>query len=139
MSEPGPGTLVRLSDTGRTIATGSPDIRGRTVKDSTGEDIGHVEELLVDPDEEKVRFLLVEHGGILGFGAVPSYIPIDAVSRVTDDTVYVDRTRHHIAGAPRYDPELADLGDYYSDLYGYYGYPPFWTTGYLYPGFPPRA
>jgi len=131
-------TLVRLGDSGRTVADPAEDVRGRKVKDRTGEDLGTVEDLLVDADAGKVRFLRVEHGGILGFGATPSFIPVDAVSRVTDDEVVIDRSREDVAGAPEYDPDLVDQSEYYENLYGHYGYPPFWGVGYTYPGFPRR-
>ncbi|MFI5892719.1 PRC-barrel domain-containing protein [Actinoplanes sp. NPDC051513] len=135
MAEP-LGTLTPLSETGQTVADPAQDVRGRAVIDSAGEKVGTVADLLVDADT--VRFLSVEHGGILGFGATTSFIPVDAIERVTDDEVHVASAKDRIAGAPRYDPDLADQKPYYEDLYGYYGYPPYWTPGYFYPGFPPR-
>ena len=128
--------LVRLSDTGQTVADPADDVRGRTVRDHDGEDIGKVEDLLVDAEAEKVRFLRVEHGGILGFGATPSFVPVDAVAEVTDDEVRLTRSRNEVAGAPRYDPDLADQQPYYDSLYGHYGYLPYWGAGYTYPAFP---
>ncbi|HEX4389948.1 MAG TPA: PRC-barrel domain containing protein, partial [Mycobacterium sp.] len=73
----------------------------------------------------------VEHGGILGFGATASFVPVEAISKITDDTVYIDRLSTDVANAPPYDPELQDQADYYSSMYGYYGYAPFWGTGYM--------
>ncbi|GID27420.1 PRC-barrel domain-containing protein [Paractinoplanes brasiliensis] len=63
------GTLQPLSETGQTVADPGQDVRGRTVVDSDGTRVGTVADLLVDTDEKKARFLSVEHGGILGFGA----------------------------------------------------------------------
>lgn len=129
-------TLSKLSDTGQTVADPAEDIRGRKVKDKGGEDIGRVDDLLIDDHDHKVRFLRVEHGGILGFGATASFIPVDAISRITDDDVQISQARRHVADAPGYDPDLADATGYYGDLYGYYGYTPFWGVGYVPPGFP---
>jgi sporulation protein YlmC with PRC-barrel domain len=129
-------TLVKLSDTGQTVADPAEDIRGRTVLDSDGKDVGNVHDLLIDEQEHKVRLLRVEHGGILGFGAIASFIPVDAISRITLDTVYLNQPGKHVAGAPGYDPDLKDqLGDLIN-MYGYYGYTPFWGPGYMYPGYP---
>jgi sporulation protein YlmC with PRC-barrel domain len=132
--------LVRLSDTDSVIADPDDDLRGRTVRDRNGSELGVVEDLLVDPDRGKVRFLRVEHGGILGFGATPSFIPVEAVDRVVDE-VHVDVSAGAVARAPRYDPDVVDLADaravdYYGSVYGYYGYPPFWTLEAVTP--PPR-
>jgi sporulation protein YlmC with PRC-barrel domain len=132
-----PARLDKLSDTGQTVADPAEDIRGRSVKDKEGGDIGTVADLLVDSERGTVRFLLVEHGGILGFGATPSFIPVEAIARITEDCVYISQSGEQVAAAPRYDPDLADESQYYKDLYGYYGYPPFWTPGYMYPGYPP--
>ncbi|MEV6842757.1 PRC-barrel domain-containing protein [Actinoplanes sp. NPDC051411] len=121
-------TLVRLRDTDQTVADPDQDIRGRDVFDSGGEKVGTVEDLLIDPQENAVRMLRVEHGGILGFGATSSFIPVEAVSAVEADRVRIDQSRARISDAPRYDPELVDQPDYYLGLYDYYGYAPYWTA-----------
>lgn len=130
-------TLVKLGDTDQTVASEAEDVRGRAVKDSDGNGIGKVDELLVDDVERKVRFLVLEDGGFLGIGQTKSFIPVDAITKITPDEVRIARPGKHVAGAPRYDPELVkDEHEYYGNLYGYYGFAPFWTTGYLYPGYP---
>ena len=138
MASRGTTSLIKLSDSDRILADPAEDIRGRRVRDSDGDDLGKVDDLLIDEDEGKVRILRVEHGGILGLGATASFIPVDAVTDVTDDTVYVGASRDRVAGAPPYDPELLDGAEYFNQLYGYYGYMPYWGAGYMYPGFPYR-
>jgi sporulation protein YlmC with PRC-barrel domain len=128
--------LSKLSASGQTIANGDHDIRGRKVKDKAGNEIGTVDDLLIDDEERKVRFLLVEHGGFLGLGETKSFIPVDAITRITADEVFIDHSREHVAGAPRYDPDLVDDLKYYGSLYDHYGYSPFWGMGYTYPGIP---
>jgi len=128
-------TLVKLSDTTMMIADEAEDICGRQVLDKAGHEIGEVDALLIDDQESKVRFLQVASGGLLGLGATKFLIPVDAVTRVDEDYVHIDQTRERIASAPGYDPELID-GSYYDDVYGYYGYAPYWAPGYIYPGYP---
>jgi sporulation protein YlmC with PRC-barrel domain len=129
------GKLVKLGDTDQTVARGDEDIRGRKVKDKNGEDLGEVDDLLVDVRENRVRFLEVASGGLLGLGATKSFIPVDAITDIAED-VHIDQTREHVAGAPVYDPDLVDDRSFYEDVYGYYGYPPFWGAGYVYPRYP---
>jgi len=136
MSPNSTATLSKLSDSGRTVASADEDIRGRKVKDKDGHDVGRVDDLLIDGEDRKVRFLRVEHGGFLGFGETKSFIPVDAITRITEDDVFINHSREHVAGAPRYDPDLKDELPYYTGLYGYYGYAPFWGVGYAYPGYP---
>lgn len=136
MTAPGLSALSKLSETGQTVATADEDVRGRKVIDRDGDDVGRVDDLIVDDAERKVRFLLVAHGGILGIGDTKSFIPVDAITSISDDEVRIDQSREHIAGAPKYDPDVVDEPDYFTGVYGYYGYLPFWGPGYLYPGFP---
>ena len=130
--------LLRLNESGLTVADENADVRGRKVIDSAGEEIGKVEDLLIDEDEHRVRFLQVGAGGFLGIGERRFLIPVDAVTRLTPDAVSISRTREHVAGGPRYDPELVmdEVAPNYEGIYAYYGVPPFWLAGYQYPAYP---
>ena len=132
MSTPSKATIHTLSDSGKTI-TAADDIRGRTVKDKDGEAIGKVLDLLIDDDEGKVRFLLVEHAGFLGFGQTQSCVPVDAITKISKDEVAINHSREHVAAAPPYDPGLIDDSSFHNSIYGHYGYLPFWKPGYMYP------
>ncbi len=116
-------SLSRLHDIGQTVSGSDEDIRGRMVKDKDGRKIGKIEHLLIDDAERKVRFLEVASGGFLHLGETKSFIPVEAITRITDRDVHVSPTREHVAGAPRYDPDLilADARPLF-DLYPYYGY-----------------
>ena len=132
MGVPQKASLLKLSDANLTVAFPEQDIRGRTVLDRSGEEIGQVDDLLIDDREQRVRFIQVATGGFLGLGETTFMIPIDAITRITDEAVYTDQTREHVASAPRYDPALV-RETYWEDVYGYYGYSPYWAPGYVYP------
>jgi len=91
--------LIRLSDTELTIANPAEDIRDRAVVDRNGEDIGEVEDLLIDAHEKRVRLLEVASGGFLGLGKTKFLLPVEAITRISDNTVYVNQTRQYIASA----------------------------------------
>jgi hypothetical protein len=117
--------LVRLRDIDQTVSSSDEDIRGRMAKDKNGRDLGTIEGLLIDQAERKVRFLEVGSGGFLGLGESKSLIPVEAITRMTPDAVYIGHTLEHVAGAPRYDPDLVKTRlDYFFNLYPYYGYRP---------------
>lgn len=132
------GTLTTLSDASLTVANPAEDVRGRTVLDRNGEDIGNVDDLLIDDRENRVRFLRVAHGGFLGIGESHFLVPVDAVTRIDENHVHIDRDRGNLAEAPGYSPELAQEQDYYTGVYGWWGYTPYWTPGYTYPPYPAR-
>lgn len=138
MTQNEPGELVKLEDSGKILADKREDIRGYFVKAASGEDIGAVEDLLIDLDEEKVRFLVVASGGFLGIGKDKSFIPVDAIKSIDENQteVLLDRTRDQVAGAPAYDPDLADDKSFYEGIYGHYGFSPYWSAGYVHPGYP---
>jgi sporulation protein YlmC with PRC-barrel domain len=128
-------SLLKLSDSNLTVADPEEDVRGRKVLDRAGEEVGTVDDLMIDDRENKVRFLRVASGGFLGLGETKFMIPVDAITRIDDDHVYIDQTREKVAGAPRYDPDLMNDA-YWGDVYGYYGYGPYWAPGYAYPPYP---
>ncbi|HWD78419.1 MAG TPA: PRC-barrel domain-containing protein [Kribbella sp.] len=136
-SDPGTGastedrsahTLVRLADVALEVADPADDVRGRKVVDRNGDEVGKVDGLIIDESERRVRFLEVGSGGFLGLGAQKQLVPVEAVVRVVEDTVQIAPERTHVAGAPAYDPDIEPERTYYEDIYGYYGYPPFWGT-----------
>lgn len=131
-----PANLVKLGQTDLTVEDPREDVRGRKVLDRDGEELGRVHGLMIDDRENKVRFLEVSGGGFLGIGDHTVLIPVDAITKIDDEHVHVDQTRQHVAGGPKYDPDLAKYPDYWLGYYGYYGVSPFWAPGYMYPGYP---
>lgn len=130
------GALVKLGDTDLTVTDPEEDVRGRTVLDRNGQEIGDVDGLMLDDRENKVRFLQVGSGGFLGIGKDKALIPVEAVTRIDPDHVHVDQSREHVAGSPRYDPDLTYDTEYWGNVYGHYGYTPYWGPGYVYPAYP---
>jgi uncharacterized protein YrrD len=109
-------TLSLLGDSDLTVADGDEDIRGRTVKDQDGTEIGKVDDLLIDEDVQRVLFMRVESGGFLGVGETKVFIPIDAITMITDVDVRIDQSHEHVAREPRYDPHLVTEQKYFGDM-----------------------
>ncbi len=134
--QPNPSADLRtLREADEILADPRQDIRGRDVLAKDGDKIGKVDALLVDDQESKVRFLRVEAGGFLGLGEKKWLVPVDAITSVDEDHVHVDQTRDKIVGSPVYDPDVVakPANDFYGGMYGYYGYGPYWGSGYRYP------
>jgi len=127
------GTMMRLGESDQRLADPSQDIRGRRVLDRDGNDVGKVDDLLIDAERKKVRLLRVAHGGMFGIGATPLFIPVEVVERVTDDEIGIDRSRAQVAQAPQYDPDLVDADEHFTNLYKYYGYSPYGAPGFVAP------
>ncbi|HET8928433.1 MAG TPA: PRC-barrel domain-containing protein [Microbacterium sp.] len=128
--------LIPLSDSDKTVSGADEDIRGFEVKDADGEDLGTVDDLLIDDAASRVRFFVVASGGFLGLGEQKSFLPVDAITSIADGEVRIGQSRARIAGAPPYDPALVNDREYGENVFGYYGYTPFWAPGYAYPRYP---
>src|SRR5262245_18597054 len=128
--------LVKLSDANVKVSDPNDDVRGRKVVDKDGADVGTVDDLLFDTDQAKVRFLQVGSGGFLGLGEKKVLVPIDAITRITDHEVHIDRTLDHVVGGPQYEPNLVVDEKYAGNVYDHYGQVPYWGGGYMYPLFP---
>jgi len=97
--------LIRLSDIDFDIPH-DEDIRGRRVYDQDGNEIGKVDDLLVDPSQRRVRFLQVTSGGFLGLGGTMMLVPVEAITMVSDDRVEIDRFGRSTSMTTRYNPTL---------------------------------
>ncbi|MGY1634429.1 PRC-barrel domain-containing protein [Geodermatophilus sp. SYSU D01186] len=128
-----PGRLVRLSNSDRKVADPETDVRGRTALDSNGERIGTVEELLVDEEAERVRFLCIGSAGFLGIGRKHLRVPVDAVTTVGRDIVIVTLDRDRLLDVPGYDPQLARDRDHYAGVHGGWSHGPYWSPGFTPP------
>lgn len=123
--------LVTLRSSDLILADEADDVRGLTVVDARGDEIGEVDDLVVDEAERRVRFLVVASGGFLGIGETKRLVPVDAVTAV-EHQVHVEPSRETVHGTHEFDPELEPQPDFES-VYGQYGYAPFWAPGYVGP------
>lgn len=131
------GELIRLSDARTFFADKKQDIRGRKVFDSHGHELGTIDRLLLDNDQHHVRMMQVHtRTGFLGLHRHTATIPVDTITRVEAEAVYIDRSRQAVEAAPKlvYDPKLLDKRTL-QGVYEYYGYAPFWDPFYVAPLF----
>jgi sporulation protein YlmC with PRC-barrel domain len=117
----GPVTMIRLTESAHRTTTPTARILGCPVTDCDGNTLGTVEDLLVDSGAHRFRLISVEHGGVAGFGATPSFIPIEAVHQVNAGEIRIGRPSAQVADAPLYDPSRMAAGEFCESLYGYYG------------------
>jgi len=109
-------TLSLLGDSDLTVADPDEDIRGRTVKDKDGNALGKIDDLLFDADVQKVRYIRVESGGFLGMGETAAFVPIDAITMITDVDVWINQSNDHVSREPQYDPHLSTEQKYLGDM-----------------------
>ena len=82
------------------------EIKGSTVKNRQREEIGDIDEMLIEPDSGRVRFAILSVGGFLGLGSTRVAVPWSAfeISRQGGRITYMlDATRERLEKAPRMD------------------------------------
>ncbi len=122
MTDDDVATLYTLGDRGQTIEGTVNDVRGRAVRDRNGTAIGMVTDILVDDQEQKVRFMVVEQAGFLGMGETRTLVPVEAITSVTADEVLIDQSGERVSSAPSYAPDLVDDHAHHSSVYRHYGH-----------------
>lgn len=125
--------LVSLDDSDLELAHDADDLRGLTVVDLYQHRIGEVDGLIIDEEERRARLLVVASGGILGLDRTRRLVPVDAVTEV-DDQVHIEASNETVHHSAEYDPGII-AAPAYREVYGHYGYPPFWRPGYVNPYF----
>ena len=118
--------LDRLSRSGLTAAdleNLDDDLSGRSVYDRTGEEIGTVDDVLVDTVQLHAPFALVSWGGLLGLGKQQRLIPLEAIDRITPEGVYLSCDKELVTNGPAYQENLVggDAETHYRQVYDAYG------------------
>lgn len=99
---------------------------GADVENANGEDIGEIKDMVVDTQSERVRYVVLSHGGILGIGDKLFAYPMSMVksTRGDDDKYVMNVDKERLENAPGFDkdawPDFADA-KYTSEIDRYYG------------------
>ena len=82
------------------------DAKGAKVKNLQNEDIGAIDELLIEPPSGRVRFAIINVGGFLGIGGTRVAVPWTAfqITKEGDKPNFVtDASKDFLEKAPRVD------------------------------------
>lgn len=112
----------------RVLSAGS--IIGDPVRNTRGEDLGEIKELMVDLSEGRIAYAVLSFGGILGIGDKLFAIPWQAFSVSQEEKALVlDVEKEKMENAPGFDknnwPDMADVS-WGKGIHSYYGYDPYW-------------
>lgn len=106
-------------------------LAGKKVTNSDGEDLGHLDKLMIDAETGFVAYAVLSFGGIMGFGDKHFAVPFQALAYDTEADCYlleVDKER--LEDAPKFEegewPEADDR--FLDDVYVFYDVEPHWRT-----------
>lgn len=95
---------------------------GEKVINGAGERIGEVNNIMIDVNEGKIQYLVIECGGFLGIGEKFFAIPYAALSIDTGEHAFVlDQDKETLENAPGFDKDhWPDTNDHSYDQHGAY-------------------
>lgn len=113
-----------------THALSATTIIGDGVVNEYGEDLGKIEDLMIDLDHNRVAYAVLSFGGILGIGEKLFAIPLEALRLDAENHRFVLAVeRERLEEAPGFDkdewPDAGDL-DHRREVFVFYGYDPYW-------------
>jgi sporulation protein YlmC with PRC-barrel domain len=89
------------TSTGHTSAIRASKVIGTTVKDSTGERLGEVEDVVLDKQSNSILFGVMSFGGVLGIGEKYHPVPWAALNYDESEDAYViNLTKDQLKAAP---------------------------------------
>jgi sporulation protein YlmC with PRC-barrel domain len=105
-------------------------LTGDKVVNGTGEDLGKVQDIMIDTPTGRVAYAVLSFGGFLGMGDKLFAIPWDRLSLDEENKRFVlNIDRAKLEKAPGFDkdnwPDMADPS-WGSRIYSYYGSHPYW-------------
>jgi len=102
-------------------------IIGADVENANGDEIGEIKDMMVDTRNERVRYVVLSHGGVLGIGDKLFAYPMSMVeTKGTDrDKLVMNVNKEKLDKAPGFDkkswPDFASNSKYSGEVDKYYG------------------
>jgi sporulation protein YlmC with PRC-barrel domain len=105
-------------------------LAGDRVRNSAGEDLGKIEEIMLDVPTGRVAYAVLSFGGFLGLGNKLFAVPWEALTLNERDHEFIlNVDKEQLENAPGFDkdnwPDMADP-QWGSQVFQHYGYKPYW-------------
>jgi sporulation protein YlmC with PRC-barrel domain len=103
---------------------------GDNVVNPAGENLGKIEELMLDLEKGRVAYAVLSFGGFMGMGEKLFAIPFEALKLDTSrEHFMLDVAKDKLKNAPGFDrnnPPKASDRTWGAEVYKFYGYKPYW-------------
>jgi sporulation protein YlmC with PRC-barrel domain len=119
------------SDRFRRVLSAST-LAGDHVRNPAGEDLGKLEEIMLDVPTGRIAYAVLSFGGFLGMGNKLFAVPWDALTLDEDKKEFVlNVDKQKLENAPGFDkdnwPDMANK-TWGATIYTYYGKQPYWDS-----------
>lgn len=116
------------------MALSASTLIGDNVKNNSGEDLGKIEEIMIDIDNGRIAYAVLSFGGFLGIGEKLFAVPWDTLRVDMENKEFVlDVDKETLKNAPGFDkdnwPRTTDESDtWLASIYEYYDAPTYWKS-----------
>ncbi|WP_048153608.1 PRC-barrel domain-containing protein [Methanosarcina sp. Kolksee] len=111
------------------------DVKGHKVVNKNAEDLGKIEDYMLDLENGRIAYAVLSFGGFLGMGEKLFAIPWSAFNVQlfeNDMRIVLNVDKEILTKAQGFDKSQLPLSySQLSSVYTYYGYKPYWQTGDL--------
>lgn len=114
---------------GSIISAGT--LTGEQVRNMDGEDLGKIEEIMLEAADGRIAYAVLSFGGFLGMGNKLFAVPWPALSLdPAREGLILNVDKATLEAAPGFDkddwPRFADRS-WGTEIHSYYGYEPYWS------------
>jgi sporulation protein YlmC with PRC-barrel domain len=116
----------------RPTALSASTLIGDDVRNLQGEDLGQIEEIMIDVNSGRIAYAVLSFGGFLGIGDKLFAVPWGAMSLDTENEAFIlDINKERLENAPGFDKDDWPETVYEDDtwlvaVYEYYQREPYW-------------
>lgn len=119
-----------MADTTIPQTLSATSLNNTNVVNLEGENVGKIEDLMIDLNSGHVTYAVLSFGGVLGIGNKLFAVPLAALTLNTEDENFVMNVdKETLENAPGFDKDNWPLtvdGDWLRDVYAYYELEPYW-------------
>ncbi len=113
-------------------ALSTSSINGTDVVNRNGENLGHIEDIMIDLSTGRILYTVLSFGGFLGIGNKLFAVPFDSFTiDQANEKFILDYDKDFLENAPGFDkdnwPETNDV-NFNTEVYDYYSVDPYWAT-----------
>ncbi len=124
-----PGPITTSSGTNADTSTliSGKSVQGAPVYSPAGDELGHIEDVRIDPVSGRIVYGVLQFGGFLGIGSDYHPIPFGRLSYDTELEGYVtDLTKEQLEKAPRHSDDWYRDREWQDRAHKHYGLDPYW-------------
>lgn len=110
----------------------SSSLNGTDVVNPQGENLGHIEDLMIDLDTGRILYTVLSFGGIFGIGNKLFAVPFESLTIDSENENFVlDINQERLEDAPGFDKDnwpATHNTDFQTEVYTYYNVDPYWDA-----------